>query len=84
MQDPVETGSGTDEPSGAAAAPAPGAPSGTAAPHPEEMRGEVTVSLFDMATMTASGRTTPAGLISAALLMGVIMLPILWMVRRRR
>lgn len=75
MHDPIETG-GTGAETGGVSA--------TAAPHPEEMRGQVTFSLFDMATMTASGRTTPAGLVSAALLAGVIMLPILWMVRRRR
>jgi hypothetical protein len=74
MHDPIETEGGAEI----------GGVSSTAAPHPEEMRGTVRFSLFDMATMTASGRTTPAGLVSAALLAGVIMLPILWMVRRRR
>jgi hypothetical protein len=59
-------------------------PAGTAAPHPEEMRGRVTFSLGDMATVTAAGRATPAGLVSAALLVGAIMIPIAWMVRRRR
>ncbi|PPQ27160.1 hypothetical protein CCS01_28010 [Rhodopila globiformis] len=56
----------------------------TAAPHPEEMKGTVTFNLGRFATMTATGRATPAGLVSAALLAGVILIPLAWMIRRRR
>ncbi|MFO1029235.1 MAG: hypothetical protein U1E70_29030 [Acetobacteraceae bacterium] len=48
----------------------------TAASHPEEMTGTVTCSIGNWATFTASGRATPAGLVSAALLLGAIMIPL--------
>ena len=54
----------------------------TAAPHPEEMKGTVTFKVGSMASVTATGRTTPAGLISAALLACAILVP-LCLARRR-
>jgi len=59
-----------------------GSPPGPA--HPEEMKGTVTWRLGRFAEVTATGRTTPAGLVSAALLAGAIMIPLAWMIRRRR
>ena len=56
----------------------------TAAPHPEEMKGTVTCKLGNFASMTATGRATPAGLISAALLVCAVLVPVLGFVRRRR
>lgn len=43
-------------------------PSVTAAPHPEEMRGTICLTLGKFATLTISGRTTPAGIIYAGFL----------------
>jgi hypothetical protein len=56
----------------------------TAAPHPEEMKGSVTFNLGKFATVTATGRATPAGLAAAALLVGTVLIPLGWMIRRRR
>ena len=56
----------------------------TVAPHPEEMTGTVTFNLGRFATMTATGRATPAGLVAAALLAGAILIPLGRMLRRRR
>ncbi|MGE0221640.1 MAG: hypothetical protein AB7F35_06635 [Acetobacteraceae bacterium] len=56
----------------------------TAAPHPEEMRGTVTCRIGNFASMTATGRATPAGLISAALLVCAILVPTLALLRRRK
>ncbi|HEY0184889.1 MAG TPA: hypothetical protein VGC09_18975 [Rhodopila sp.] len=58
--------------------------SGTAAPHPEEMKGTVEMKFGKLATITASGRTTPAGLISAAVLVSVVLIPLAMMIRSRR
>jgi hypothetical protein len=55
----------------------------TAAPHPEEMKGTVTFSLGKLVSVTASGRATPAGLISAALLVIAVLVPISRALRRR-
>lgn len=41
------------------------APLGTAAAHPEEMKGTIRLTLREWATLTISGRTTPAGLLCA-------------------
>ncbi len=56
----------------------------TAAPHPEEMKGTVTFKLGSMASVTATGRATPAGLISAALLACAILVPLVLLGRRHR
>ena len=58
-------------------------PSATAAPHPEEMKGTVTFSLGKFASVTATGRATPAGLISAAVLLLAVLLPAAIAFRRR-
>jgi hypothetical protein len=55
----------------------------TAAPHPEEMKGTVTFKLGNWASVTATGRATPAGLISAALLACAVLIPVLRVFRRR-
>jgi hypothetical protein len=59
------------------------AASSTAAPHPEEMKGTVTFSLGNLASVTATGRATPAGLICAAALACAILIPVLMAARRR-
>jgi hypothetical protein len=56
----------------------------TAAPHPEEMKGTVIFKLGNMASITATGRATPAGPISAALPVCAVLVPILGVARRRR
>jgi hypothetical protein len=57
--------------------------SSTAATHPEEMKGTV-FKLGNLATITATGRTTPAGLIGAAFLLSALLLPLAMMIRRWR
>ena len=52
--------------------------------HPEEMKGTVEFKLGNLATITAMGRTTPAGLTCAALLVSAVLFPLAMMVRRRR
>jgi hypothetical protein len=52
--------------------------------HPEEMKGTVEFKLGNFATMTATGRTTPAGLIGAAVLVSAVLIPLAMMIRRRR
>ncbi|HET6605721.1 MAG TPA: hypothetical protein VFG62_03580 [Rhodopila sp.] len=52
--------------------------------HPEEMKGTVEINFGRLATMTATGRTTPAGLIGAALLVSSVLIPLVIMTRRRR
>jgi hypothetical protein len=52
--------------------------------HPEEMKGAVEFKLGNFATMTATGRTTPAGLIGAAVLVSAVLIPLAMMIRRRR
>lgn len=61
------------------AEPADGPPS-----HPEEMKGTVEFTFGKLATMTATGRTTPAGLIGAAMLVSAVLIPLAIMTRRRR
>ena len=52
--------------------------------HPEEMKGTVELKLGNLATVTATGRTTPAGLIGAAVLVSAVLIPLAMMIRRRR
>jgi hypothetical protein len=54
-----------------------------AAPHPEEMKGAVTFKVRDWVQFTASGRTTPAGLVCAALLVCALLIPVVIASRRR-
>jgi hypothetical protein len=55
----------------------------TAAPHPEEMKGTVTATFGKYASFTATGRTTPAGVISVAILTLAVFLPLIALSRRR-
>ncbi len=55
----------------------------TASPHPEEMKGTVEFKIGNLATITATGRTTPAGLTCAALLVAAVLFPLAMMIRRR-
>ncbi|HEX4366236.1 MAG TPA: hypothetical protein VH023_05370 [Rhodopila sp.] len=52
--------------------------------HPEEMKGTIAFKLGNLATVTATGRTTPAGLIGAAVLVSAVLIPLALMIRRRR
>ncbi|HEX3995409.1 MAG TPA: hypothetical protein VHX39_29910 [Acetobacteraceae bacterium] len=52
--------------------------------HPEEMKGTVEFKLGKLATVTATGRTTPAGLIGAAVLVSSVLIPLAMMIRRGR
>ena len=56
--------------------------SSRAAPHPEEMRATMELSAGDRFSWKASVRTTPAGLVTAALLVSAILIPVLWLKRR--
>lgn len=56
----------------------------TAAPHPEEMKGAFEFRLGRFASVTATARATPAGLVSAALLAAAVLLPLVWVMRRMR
>lgn len=63
------------------AAPADAASSG--ATHPEEMKGSVELRITDHVTLKASVRTTPAGLVGAAVLLAAILVPVMWNRRPR-
>jgi hypothetical protein len=52
--------------------------------HPEEMKGTVEFKLGNLATVTATGRTTPAGLIGAAMLVSAGLISLAMTIRRRR
>jgi hypothetical protein len=52
--------------------------------HPEEMKGTIELRFGRLATMTATGRTTPAGLIGAALLVSSVLIPLTMIIGRRR
>jgi len=54
----------------------------TAAPHPEEMKGTIRFAMGDLATLTVSGRATPAGLICAGLLICGVLLSLRKLVSR--
>lgn len=51
--------------------------------HPEEMKGTIELKLGQLGTITATGRTTPAGLIGAAVLVAAVLVPLAVIVRRR-
>jgi hypothetical protein len=55
----------------------------TAAPHPEEMKLSVDLSFGHTVSIKASIRTTPAGLAGVALLVSSVLIPIVWLARRR-
>ena len=52
--------------------------------HPEEMKGTVEFKFGNLASITATGRTTPAGLIGAAVLVSAVLIPVAIMIRLRR
>ena len=47
----------------------------TAAPHPEEMKATFDLAIGNAVSVKATVRTTPAGLVAAALLTAAILLP---------
>jgi hypothetical protein len=55
----------------------------TAAPHPEEMRLSLNLTLGSTVSLKASARATPAGLIAAALLVASIVAPSIWLLRSK-
>jgi hypothetical protein len=58
-------------------------PHETAALHPEEMRATFDLTVGRSVSVKATARATPAGLVSAALLMSVILIPLVLVVRSR-
>ncbi len=56
----------------------------SAAPHPEEMRATVDLTIGRSVTIKATARATPAGLVAAALLVVAILIPMIWLTRTRR
>jgi hypothetical protein len=61
----------------------PGDRSDTAAPHPEEMRVAVDLTIGKSVSVRATARATPAGLATAALLVAAILVPMVWLARAR-
>ncbi len=57
--------------------------SSTAAPHPEEMRAAVDLTIGKSVSMKATVRATPAGLASAALLVAAILISVVWLAKTR-
>lgn len=53
----------------------------TAAAHPEEMRATVDLRIGNSISIKATARATPAGLIAAALLISVVLIPAVWLFR---
>ena len=53
------------------------------AAHPEELRTTVEIDIAGVVTFRASARATPAGIVSVALLLAAIMVPLAWASRRR-
>lgn len=58
--------------------------SGTALPHPEEMKLSMECSMGKGASMKCAIRATPAGLAATALLVSAILVPLVWLMRDRR
>ena len=57
--------------------------SDTAAPHPEEMRAAVDLTIGKSVSIKATARATPAGLATAALLVAAVLVPMAWLARAR-
>ena len=57
--------------------------SGTAAPHPEEMKATIGFVVGRSVAFKASARATPAGLVATALLMTAIFVPLVLLARER-
>jgi hypothetical protein len=56
--------------------------SGTASAHPEEMTATMEIRAGERFSWKATARSTPAGLISAALLFSAVVIPALWFRRK--
>lgn len=54
------------------------------AAHPEELRAAVEFDIAGQVTFRATARATPAGIVSIAILLAAIMVPIAWARRARR
>ena len=52
--------------------------SATAAVHPEELRATVELRVGQLISIKARTRTTPAGLVTVALLISAILIPLVW------
>ncbi|MEJ0066709.1 MAG: hypothetical protein WDM85_15890 [Caulobacteraceae bacterium] len=55
----------------------------TAAPHPEEMKASVHLQLGNLISLRATARATPAGIVSAALLLAALVGASAWVSRSR-
>lgn len=53
----------------------------TAAPHPEEMKAAIELQLGDLASLRVTARATPAGIVSAALFLAVLVGASAWVSR---
>lgn len=51
--------------------------------HPEELRTTVEIDIAGKVTLRASVRATPAGIVSVAILLAAIMVPVAWASRSR-
>jgi hypothetical protein len=58
--------------------------SSTAAPHPEEMKTTVDLRIGRSISVSAPARATPAGLVAIALLVSTVLVPLVWLAKRRR
>lgn len=56
----------------------------SSAPHPEEMKGRVELRIGERAVLTATGRTTPAGLLTAGIMVAAVLLSAAALVRAAR
>ena len=54
----------------------------TAAPHPEEMKATVDLAIGNSVSLKATVRTTPAGLVAAALLAAAVLIPTVSLAKR--
>lgn len=69
-----------------AKAPTPEAAAEAAPAHPEEIRGELRLTIGERAVLQAHGRITPAGLVTAGVMVASILLSaasLIWSARRR-
>jgi hypothetical protein len=55
----------------------------TASAHPEELRATMELRITDYVTLRTTARATPAGLMSVALLLSAILIPVMWGARSR-
>lgn len=57
---------------------------GNSPPHPEEMKGRVELRIGERTVLSASVRTTPAGLVTTGIMVGAILLSAAALVRAAR